>query len=105
MRDFQINELADICGVSLEDSDLVCARATRQTRPICFTRPFTKNFYRPPDQSFSGAFRRAIDDQEQIVIARFLHALIDLTKHRSGGSSAPWRVTKNESIIELHAFN
>src|SRR6476660_9290567 len=81
--------------------NLVCAGSPHQARTVCFAGAFAKHFHLASDQAFKNPAIRFVYYLQQILIALFFQIFVDLIRHFRGGSIAPRRITKHESVIEL----
>ena len=79
--------LADKIVVAFEHDDFVRPCAAHQSGRVRFAWAFAKNFDIASNQAFVGASREIVHDLEQIVIALFFDAFIDLVGHLAAGVS------------------
>jgi hypothetical protein len=99
--DLHIDKHADEIIAAFEHYDLVCARASHQSRRIRLARPFAKHFQFSADQKFINPAGRSVYDFEQIMITSLFDAFVDLLHDFRRGRIVPGRVTKHERVIEL----
>ena len=79
--DLDIHQFSDQFVVAFKHGNFVGARPAHQTGRVCFARPLAEDFHTLTDQSLACASRRLINKPEQILVALFLGALIDLISH------------------------
>jgi hypothetical protein len=86
---------------AVEHHDLVAAGAARHTRLVPFARPFHEYLYPLPDQppvAFAGDL---VENVQQPLVALLLHLLGQLTGQLRRRRVPPFRVPKDERLIEL----